>query len=169
MNVIFPNNSEGFEILKYASISIPFIIYCQITTSILQSTNNYIIPVINLLIGCFLKILITLMLTGTLKFNIYGAVLATIFSYVLTSYLNLKSINRKLNIRINILEIIISPLLSSLVMIIIVLLSFDFIYKIIGNILISLGICSFIGIIIYGIMMIIFKRKEISEIFLSIK
>lgn len=169
MNVIFPNNSEGFEILKYASISIPFIIYCQITTSILQSTNNYIIPVINLLIGCVLKILITLTLTSTLKFNIYGAVLATIFSYVLTSYLNLKSINRKLNIKVNILEIIISPLLSSLVMIIIVLLSFDFIYKIIENILISLGICSFIGVIIYGIMMVIFKRREISEIFLSMK
>ncbi len=169
MNVIFPNNSDGFEILKYASIGIPFIIYCQITTSILQSTNNYIIPVINLLIGCCLKVLITIVLTGTSNFNIYGAVLATIFSYILTSYLNLRSMKRKLNITINILEIIIIPLLSSLIMIVIVLLSFDFLYNIFENILLSLGICSLLGMLIYGVMVFVFKKKEISKIFLSIR
>lgn len=169
MNVIFPNNSDGFDILKYASVSIPFIIFSQVSTSILQSTNNYIRPVINLLIGCAFKILITVSLTGTSKFNIYGAVIATIFSYIITSYLNMRAICKKVNVKINIIEIILTPLLSSLLMIIIVLLSFDYLYKILGNILISLGICILIGGIIYIFSMFILNRKEMSNIFISMK
>lgn len=169
MNVIFPNNADGFDILKYASVSIPFIIFSQVSTSILQSTNNYIRPVINLLIGCSLKILITLSLTGTSKFNIYGAVIATIFSYILTSYLNIRAIKKKVNVIINITEIILAPLLSSLLMIIVVLFSFDYLYKILGNILMSLGVCVGIGGIVYIFSMFILNRKEMRTIFLSIK
>lgn len=169
MNVIFPKNSDGFDILKYASVSIPFIIFSQISTSILQSTNNYIRPVINLLIGCFLKVFITFFLTGSPKFNIYGAVLATIFSYMLTSYLNIKSIKTKLNIKINIIEIIIIPLMSSLLMIIIALMSFSYFYGILGSVFLSLLFCIFIGGIVYIGSLIIFNIKEIRSIFLSIK
>lgn len=169
MNVIFPNNSDGIDILKYASVSIPFIIFSQVSTSILQSTNNYFKPVINILIGCVLKISVTLFLTGTPRFNIYGAVLATIFSYILTSYLNLKSIKRKLKININVIEIVLSPLLCSLFMIIGVLVSFEYIYKFLGSIIVSLGLCLGIGVLIYILSIFLFKRKDIEDMFLSIK
>lgn len=169
MNVIFPNNADGYDILKYAAVSIPFIIFSQVSTSILQSTNNYIRPVVNLLIGCLIKVLITLTLTGNSRFNIYGAVLATIFSYMLTSYLNFRSIKRKVNISLNIIDIVLVPLLSSLFMIIVSLLSFDYLYKIFGNIIISLSICGVIGGVIYIITLILFKRRELNSIFNSIK
>ncbi len=169
MNIIFPNNSDGFDILKYASVSIPFIIFSQVSTSILQSTNNYIRPVINLLIGCVLKILITLSLTGTTRFNIYGAVIATIFSYILTSYLNIRAIKKKVKVEVNITEIILTPLLSSLLMIIVVLVSFDYLYKVLGNILMSLGVCIGIGGIVYIFSMVILNRREMRNIFLSMK
>lgn len=169
MNVIFPQNSDGFDILKYASVSIPFIIFSQVSTSILQSTNNYIRPVINLLIGCFLKVVITLCLTGNSKFNIYGAVLATIFSYILTSYLNIRAIKNKLKINVNIIDVVLSPLLSSLLMIVIVLISFNYLYNIFDNLILSLGSCIIIGGIVYILSVVIFKRKEINNIFLSIK
>ncbi len=169
MNVVFPNNSEGFDILRYASVSIPFIVFSQVSTSILQSTNNYIKPVINILIGCILKISITLFLTGTPRFNIYGAVLATIFSYILTSYLNLRDIKNKLNVNVSILEVVLTPLFCSLSMIIVVLMSFDYIYKILGGITFSLGVCLFIGIAVYILSIVILKKQDISNIFLSIK
>lgn len=169
MNVIFPKNSDGFDILKYSSISIPFIIFSQISTSILQSTNNYIRPVLNLLIGCFLKIFITLFLTGTSKFNIYGAVLATIFSYMITSYLNIKSIKTKLSIRVNIVEIITYPLILSLVMIIVSLISFNYFYVMLGSVFFSLLFCVLIGGLVYISGLSIFNMKEIRDIFLSIK
>ncbi len=57
MRLILPGRSEGGNILKYLSLSIPFIIITQTTTSILQSVGSYIVPIINLLIGCILKLL----------------------------------------------------------------------------------------------------------------
>lgn len=169
MNVIFPQNSEGFDILKYASVTIPFIVFSQVSTSVLQSTNNYIKPIVNLLIGCSLKIIITMILTGNPSFNIYGAILGTLFSYILTSYLNLKAIKDKLNIRVNLIEVVLAPLMASLLMIISVLISFNYIYKFLSNLFLTLGICVLIGGIIYLLCVIIFKKKEVKNMFLSIK
>ena len=169
MNVIFPQNSEGFDILKYASITIPFIIFSQVCTSILQSTNNYIKPIINLLIGCVLKIIITFILTGNPVFNIYGAILGTLFSYILTSYLNIRTIKTKLDINVSLIEVIIAPLLSSLLMIICVLISFNYLYSILGSLTLTLGASIIIGGVVYILCIIIFKRKEVKNIFISIK
>lgn len=169
MNVIFPNNTDGYNILRYASVGIPFIIFSQVSISILQSTSNYIRPVVNLFIGCIIKIVVTLVLTGNSEFNIYGAVLATLFSYILTSYLNFSVIKKKLNINLNILDIIITPLLSSLLMIVIVLLSFNYFYDVFGNTLLSILICSVIGFVIYVVSLFLFKMKELNNIFASIK
>ena len=68
MKFIFPGRFEGIEILKYLSLTIPFIIITQTTTAILQGTGNYIKPVINLLIGCIIKIVLTWILVP------YGAI-----------------------------------------------------------------------------------------------
>ncbi|EIA22692.1 Putative stage V sporulation protein B, partial [Candidatus Arthromitus sp. SFB-2] len=103
------------------------------------------------------------------EFNIYGAVLATIFSYILTSYLNFSAIKKKLNINLNILDIIITPLFSSLLMIIIALLSFDYFYKMSGSTVLSIFICGIIGGIIYILSLVLFKMRELSSIFTSIK
>ena len=40
MKLIFPGKYEGFEILKYLSITIPFVILTQTTTSILQGVGK---------------------------------------------------------------------------------------------------------------------------------
>ncbi len=169
MGVLFPGNSDGYNILRYASISIPFIIFSQVSTSILQSTNNYIRPVINLLIGCLVKVIITLFLTRNIDFNIYGAVLATLFSYVLTSYLNIRAIKHKLNINVNIIDITLSPLLSSLIMIVSSLLCFTYIYENFSSLSISLFASSIVGGFIYIFMIFIFKRRDLNSIFLSMK
>jgi stage V sporulation protein B len=59
LNLLFPGHSEGHLILKYASLSIPFIILTQTSTAILQGTGYYFLPIKNLVIGCIAKILIT--------------------------------------------------------------------------------------------------------------
>ena len=59
MKLVFFDKYEGIEILRYLSISIPFVITTQTTTSILQATNHYIRPVINLIMGCIVKVVLT--------------------------------------------------------------------------------------------------------------
>ena len=58
MNLIFPGRADGADILKYLSIVIPFIVVTQVTTSILQGIGRYISPVINLIIGCIIKMIL---------------------------------------------------------------------------------------------------------------
>ena len=58
MKLIFFKNYQGIEILRYLSLSIPFIIITQTSTSVLQASNHYIRPVINLFIGCLVKVLL---------------------------------------------------------------------------------------------------------------
>ena len=72
MKFIFPGKSEGgYEILKYLSLSIPFIIVTQTTTSILQGTGHYIRPVINLFIGCIVKVILDMLLSSNTRILIF--------------------------------------------------------------------------------------------------
>ena len=163
MKTIFPGKYEGYLILKYLSISIPFIIITQITTSILQGIGRYIIPVINLLIGCMFKVILTIILVPNIKFNIYGAVASSIIAYIIVSVINVIIVRKILNIRFE-LKKIFKILYCSIIMMIIVIKTYNFIitrnYSNTLACLISIGIGAiiyFIGIMLLGIL----KIKEI--------
>ncbi|MCI5727555.1 MAG: polysaccharide biosynthesis protein, partial [Clostridium sp.] len=126
MKTIFPGKYEGYLILKYLSISIPFIIITQITTSILQGIGRYIIPVINLLIGCMFKAILTIILVPNIKFNIYGAVASSIIAYIIVSVINVIIVRKILNIRFE-LKKIFKILYCSIIMMIIVIKTYNFI------------------------------------------
>ena len=95
--------------MTYLSISIPFIIITQTTTSILQGTGHYIKPVINLLIGCIVKVILTWTLMPVKYLNIYGAVIGTISAYVIASILNIIVLKVTLKIKLDLYEILIKP------------------------------------------------------------
>ncbi|MBA2907557.1 stage V sporulation protein B [Clostridium saccharobutylicum] len=164
MKFIFPGRFEGIEILKYLSLSIPFIIITQTTTSILQGTGNYIRPVINLLTGCVVKVILTCMLVPMAVFNIYGAVIASVGAYVVTSILNLITMKLMLKVKLNLYQIIIKPAYASTIMMLIVLMSYNIIYRNTISNGISCLISIFLGMIVYMILVVVFKIFKIEEI-----
>jgi stage V sporulation protein B len=164
MKFIFPGRFEGIEILKYLSLAIPFIIITQTTTAILQGTGSYILPVINLLIGCFIKIVLTMGLVPMEQFNIYGAVIASFGAYLVVSILNIISMKCKLRIKINLYEILIKPTYASVIMMIFVLTSYNILYKNTTSNGISCLIAIFLGMIIYMLLIIAFKMFNMEEI-----
>ena len=95
MNLLFPGKADGFMILKYLSISVPFLVGTQITTSILQGMGYYYRPVFHLFIGCILKVVLTMNLIPIRSLNIYGAVIATIISYSVVLILNLLYMSKR--------------------------------------------------------------------------
>lgn len=156
LNLIFPGQAQGFEILKYLSITIPFIILAQITTAILQGVGKYMAPVINLSIGCIVKVIITLILVPMPNINVYGAVIGSIAGYAIISILNISLLKRTLRTKINYYDAIVKPGYASLIMITAVV----FLYKYVYNYTMSNGIACVlsisIGISIYGIFIFIF-------------
>lgn len=164
MKFIFPGRFEGIEILKYLSLTIPFIIITQTTTAILQGIGSYILPVINLLFGCLIKIILTIILVSMEQFNIYGAVVASLGAYAAVSILNIISMKCRLRIKINFYEILIKPTYASVIMMLFVLTSYNILYKNTTSNGISCLISIFLGIIIYISLIIAFKMFNVEEI-----
>src|SRR3712207_7075025 len=104
MNLIFKGDVGGYEILKYMSLSLPFIVLTQCSTTLLQAMNNFYAPVKNLAIGCIAKVIITYVLVPLPGINIYGAVIGSTLGYIIACILNLILIRKKLNMSINFYE-----------------------------------------------------------------
>ncbi len=164
MKFIFPGRFEGVEILKYLSISVPFIIITQTTTSILQSVGSYIVPVVNLLIGCAVKVILTIMLVPISSINIYGAVIASVGAYIVTTTLNVISMKIKVRIRLNFYENFIKPSLAAAFMMIAVLILYGNLYKATNSNAFSCLVSVVIGAIIYLTSIFVLKVFSIDEL-----
>lgn len=169
LNLIFPGQAAGYNILKYLSISIPFLILAQTTTAILQGVGKYIIPVINLAIGCVVKIILTLLLVPVPAINVYGAIIGTIAGYLIASVLNIKLLRRSLGIKINYYNVMIKPAYASVLMILAVVIINYYVYNISMNNAAASLISILAGIIIYSLLVVafgVFKYSYIKKRFL---
>ena len=164
MKFIFPGRFEGVEILKYLSISIPFIIITQTTTSILQGIGSYILPVINLFIGCIVKVVLTMILVPMPNLNIYGAVIASISAYLVAAMLNIIIMKIKLGTKMEFYDNFIKPAYAAVSMIIGVLLSYNFLYRNTMSNSVSCLLSISLGAIIYGIGIIVLKVFSVDEL-----
>lgn len=156
MQILFPGKYEGYEILKYLSISIPFIILAQTTTAILQGIGKYILPVINLFIGCVIKIVITNTLVSINEINIYGAVIASVSAYLISSILNLITLKTSMSVKIPFYEILVKPAFATIIMSVGVMGSYIPLAYILKSSSLACLISIFLGIIIYITLIIIF-------------
>ncbi|MEG2353173.1 MAG: polysaccharide biosynthesis protein [Clostridium sp.] len=164
VNLIFAGDYGGYDLLKYVSLSIPFIILCQTTTAILQAMNNFYKPVKNLAVGCIVKVILTYILVSIPGVNIYGAVLGSICGYVITCMLNFSVLKKVLIIPVNYYETIVKPGFATVIMGISVTLTYTMTLQLSGSTNIACLISVFIGIIIYLIFIVILKVFKYSDI-----
>ncbi len=129
LNLLFPGHSSGYLILKYLSISIPFIILTQTSTAILQGTGCYIKPVLCLTFGCIIKVILTYVLVSIPWINIYGAIIGTVTGYVFTAAVNMYLIHSKLKITANYYEILMKPAFAAVFMILDVVIVYTRVYN----------------------------------------
>ena len=172
MNLVFMKDAAGYEILKYISICIPFVILTQTSTAILQSIGNYMKPVYNLAIGCVVKVVITYVLVSLSSVNIYGAVIGTILGYVTSCLLNMHELKKSLNIKFNFIDAFIKPAMAAMIMIVAVVFSNAIVYNYTMSKGLSCLISIIIGIVIYLIFVLllrIFEYQEIKKKFLRQK
>lgn len=156
LRLIFPGHSAGADILKYLSICIPFIVLSQTTTAVLQGIGKYTIPVIDLFIGCVVKVFITIHLVPIKSINVYGAIIGTIAGYLVASVLNLIMVRVNLKIKLKYYSIFIKPAYASIIMIISVVFLYMYVYNKTMNNAISCIISVFFGIILYCVLIIAF-------------
>lgn len=164
LNLIFPGHGDGYLILKYLSISIPFIILSQTGTAVLQGIGKYASPVINLFAGCLIKVVITLILVPIPGFNIYGAIIGTVSGYITAAVLNILLLKKIMGTKLKLYESVIKPAYASLIMIIAVVFVYINVYNNTGSNSIACFSAVIIGFIIYAILIIIFGIFNYNQI-----
>ena len=164
MNLVFFGECQGANILKYLSLSIPFIIITQTTTSILQSVNHYIRPIINLFIGCIIKVILTWYLVPIKSINVYGAVIASVTAYLCVTILNIISLKARIKFKVDIYSSFIKPLFSAILMITGVLAVYLYMMNRTQSNSISCLLYIFMGIIIYMVAIVLLQVFKIDEI-----
>lgn len=160
LSCIFPGKACGADILKYLSIAIPFIIFSQTSTALLQGTGKYIVPIINLFIGCVVKIFFTNYLVPVKGINIFGAVFGSVLGYAIACILNFRFLKKHLKIKINLYDLFLKPLFASIIMIIAVMAVYSYLISIKAGIQISCLLSIGLGAVIYLILVIVLRIFE---------
>jgi stage V sporulation protein B len=164
LGLIFPGHTDGYKILQVLCLTIPFIITSQTSTSMLQAIGKIHRPVINLGLGCLIKVIITYRLVAMPEINVYGAAIGSIAGYMVASVLNFKLLKKTLKIRINYYDILVKPAFAAILMIIAVVFTYMYVY----NITVSNGISCLasiaVGGIVYGLLILVFGVFKYSYI-----
>lgn len=166
LKLLFPNASEGGLILQLSSLSILFMMLNQTINGALQGLGKIFIPAIALSIGVIVKLILNIALIPIPQIGIYGAILATISCHVIACIIGFNSLRKNIKLDLKILNFIVKPFLSAIIM------SFCsyFIYIILKKIIIekvALIVSIFIAITIYVFLLLflkIFSKKDILSI-----
>jgi stage V sporulation protein B len=91
----------GVEILCWFAPAVFFLGMEQVTAGTLQGLGRPNLPLINFLMGAFVKIVVTYISTGLPGLNLCGAALGTAFGAGVTAILNLVSVKRLVGINLS--------------------------------------------------------------------
>lgn len=123
LNLLFPNATSGWKILRVSAISIIFITLEQINNTILEGLEKPFVPIISILIGVIVKAILNRILVpqvNTPYGGTIGACISTVMCHIVATLISIKGLksikNIKLNARTNIKAIAI-PLILSIAMI----------------------------------------------------
>lgn len=151
--LIYNNEPAGIP-LAFITPAILFWGIHLVLSGTLQGLGKAIIPVVNLLIGLGLKIAITYFLTPTFL-EIRAAALGTVIMFITASTLNLLAIHRLVGFSFPVAKGLLRPAIATFIMALVVWKSYGLLYSFIG--LNSIATCAaiLIGMILYGIVIIL--------------
>lgn len=162
LNVLF-HNAASAQMLRLLSPCIVMICMGQLAASVLQSAGKIGLSFWYMLVGCILKLIGNVVLIRMPELNINGAVLSADISYGVLMLLNLWGAGKTLGLKYNLMEILIKPVISSLVM-------GGFMYciqmpvaSVCQNNFLYLAIVSTAGLAVYALMLLLTNAISVRE------
>ncbi|MFV0502458.1 MAG: oligosaccharide flippase family protein [Lachnospirales bacterium] len=123
--LLFPTTPEGGVLLRFGSLSIIFLSLCQILTGVLQGFGKIRVPVVSAICGAVVKILLSYVLIAIPSINIVGAIVSTIFCYLVASSLNYYFLKLCIPTKLRYRSIFKKPIIASIAMSIVVLIVYN--------------------------------------------
>ena len=117
MSLLYPNEpASAGQVLFALAPAVIFLTQVQVLTGVLQGLGKAHIPVRNLLIGAFFKLIITYILTGIPAVNVRGAAIGTVMAYAIAFSLNLYSVKKETGAKISFRVVAVRPILAAGIM-----------------------------------------------------
>lgn len=168
LRLLFHDDSDlSANLLMLGSISIIFFALSTLTNGILQGINKMLIPVRNAVISLVVHIVVLVTIIYTLKIDIYAVVISGIVFSLLMCILNSASLKHYLKYKQEVVKTFVIPALSAAVMGVIVFLVYKGIYMMIHINLIATFVSIFVGVIVYGVLLLAlkgFSEEELKEL-----
>ena len=162
IKLLFPrlNSNQGGIMLKIGAIAVVFYTISTVTSSALQGIDKMNVPVKHSSISLVIHVFIVYVLLKFTDLGIYAIVIGSTTFPIVIMLLNLLSLNRYIGYTQEITKTFFIPLLSSLVMGIGCVITYDIIYAVIKINMISLMFAFIVAGVLYFGCMIMFKKKK---------
>lgn len=164
LSLVFQGLSQGWNLMQILSIAAFFIIIAQTSTSILNGIGKTFIPVCIMVLGSIIKIIINIIFIPVPDFNIKSAAYGTLIAYFIVALIDFILVVKYTKINIDFKEIVIKPLICTIVMAFVVMISYTFIYSLTLTKSLTTIISILSGTLTYFIMLLITKTLTFGEI-----
>jgi len=163
LKLLYPNAYDGAGIFQIMSIAMVFVAISHTLQGALFGLGRMYTPAIALLIGSAVKIILNLILIRDPNINIYGAAISTLVCQIISFIIIYKVLKKTIDIKFDLKNGLFKPLIAGLTMGLGLLLTYTLLFRYLGNAITTI-ICIFIGVLIYGIMIIILKTFSKEDI-----
>ncbi|MDD6045249.1 MAG: oligosaccharide flippase family protein [Clostridia bacterium] len=154
------------DLMHTASIGVIFLSLVQSMTGVIQGLGKPNVPLFNLFIGFLLKVVSLLIMMNIPSINIQGASVSTVICYAFAGLSDTIYALRRARIQLNVWDVVLKPLLSSLAMGGMVYLCYNFIARM-GHETMAVIISVFMGVCVYAVLAVylkMFSKEELAYI-----
>lgn len=163
--LLYPNVSDGAFLLQLQTIAMVFASITFVLNGAFYGMGKQKFPAIILLVGAILKLLLNVIALSVFDFGVVGAVVSTIIYQLAVTVAEWFILKRYITIKIDFVTQLFKPILSTVVMAVIVYISYYLLTKVCGN-TISTLISIIIGVASYFIVILKLKALSKNEILL---
>lgn len=162
LNLIFPNASDGYEILQLSAGIIVFSMIAQTTYGALQGAGKLYIPVICIVFAGIVKYILNTIFIQRYGINI--APISTMIYQTIAVFISVTALYSTLKMKFNFIGIILKPLFSSVIMGFVTYYSYVISYGIFNRQSFAFITSVILSIISYLLMLILTKTLDEKEI-----
>ena len=165
LRMLFPAHIDEADMavptLQFLALSIITLSLMRIFQASLQGIGKMYIPMMNLVLGLFVKVFLTYVLVGIPALNVKGAAISSTAAYLVAGALNFRALKKHADIKVDTMDVFIKPLISALIMGISTIAVYKLVYMLLGSNLLGVAIAILSALLVYFVS--IFKTRTISR------
>lgn len=165
LKILYPNASDGAQILQIASVTMVFVAINQTISGALFGLKKLYVPAGAITVGCIVKFVLNIILIRNPNINIYGAAISSLVSQLITFIISYTVTKKSIELHMNFKNNIFKPLVAGALMGGVIFAVQSLLQGHINNIILTAGnVC--LGAVVYILAIVFLKVLSKEELLL---